>query len=70
MAVTIQAQYPEYTRKKRLAFRALVAKVYTGTFLSEEGSRTIGALEPEEWLEKCEREHIMKRRDGFRQEDE
>ena len=70
MAVTLQAQYPEYTRKKQLAFRALVAKVYSGTFLSEGGSHTIGVSEPEKWLEKREREHIMKRRDGFCQEDE
>ena len=68
MAVTLQAQYPEYTRKKRLAFRALVAKVYSGTLLNEGSSQTTSVLESEEWLERREREHVMKRRDDFHQD--
>ena len=61
MAIALQTQYGEYTRKKRVSFRALVAKVYS-TLSSEQDHKPVKLdLEPDEWLEKREREHVLKR---------
>lgn len=61
MALALQTQYGEYSRKKRVSFRSLVAKVYS-TLSSDQGHKLVKRdLEPEEWLEKRERDHILKR---------
>lgn len=66
MAITLQAEYPEYARKKRLPFRALVAKMYSSIALciGDQLLNTKQQPEPDEWLEKREKEHIMKKMNG------
>ncbi|XP_064403165.1 nuclear valosin-containing protein-like isoform X3 [Halichondria panicea] len=63
MAVTLQAEYPEYTRKKRLPFRAVVAKAYS-TIPANDGCAVTDEQGPDEWLERREREHMLRRLNG------
>lgn len=57
MAISLQADYPEYGRRKRVPFRALVDKVYS----SFSPDAAIEGPGDEEWLKRRERVHLLKR---------
>lgn len=52
VVANLQSTYPEYSRRKKHAFRSLVGKLYQSLDRSDR---------QEEWLEQREREHYEKR---------
>lgn len=52
MVTSLQSTYPEYSRRKKQAFRSLVGKLYQSFDQSVRG---------EDWLEQRERNHFEKR---------
>lgn len=53
VVASLQQTYPEYSRRKRQAFRSLVGRLCQSLRTSEE--------EEEEWLEQREKAHFEKR---------
>ena len=62
MAQTLQLQYTDYARKKKVPFRNLVASVYKSIHGQMVGSaKDKSGLPEEDWLRKREQQHMTKR---------
>lgn len=76
MALDLQAQHSEYSRKKRAAFQHLVGEVYQAhrKELCGYGKRKSGQgdgtplMDEEEWLIQKEQEHLKKNRENVAQD--
>ncbi len=66
MVSSLQSTYPEYSRRKRQAFRNLVVKLYQ----SFDKSVQFPERDSEDWLEQREKDHFEKRMREAKEEEE
>ncbi len=64
LVLTLQEDFPEYGRRKRRTFRALVARVCSSL------SPIRGECGSEEWLERREKEHVLRQSNGGQMNEE